>query len=300
MSKVLVIFLDGIGIGEKDPVKNPFFSRPFKFINEIFGETPHLENQFMNKDKFCLFPVDPLMGVEGIPQSGTGQASILCGVNAPEIIGQHFGPFPHSRLIPVIRENNLFAELKNAGKKVCFANAYPQRFFDYLNSGKRRIGVFARSIFESKIAFNGENEVRSGKALTAEITNRVWREKLGYNLKVISPRKAANNLLNIATENDFTLYEFFLTDHLGHSRIKEQFDVVTSTLDKFLFYILSNIPPGITILICSDHGNFEDLSIKKHTFNPALTITAGDSADSIAGSIRKLYDIKDAIKSILI
>ena len=299
MSRVLVIFLDGVGIGENDPSKNPFFSRPFKFIYEIFGETPHLGKQSLSNNNGYLFPVDPLMGVDGIPQSGTGQTSILCGVNASEIIGQHFGPFPYSDLIPIIMEQSLFTELTRDGKKVCFANAYPQRFFDYLNSGKRRLGVFARSILESDMEFNTIEEVKKNKALTGEITNLVWRDRLGCDIEVISPQGAAENLINISKEHDFTLYEFFLTDHLGHGRIKDQYDLITSTLDDFLLHLMKSIPSDTTLLICSDHGNFEDLSIKQHTLNPALAISIGEHAKQLATHIKSLYNIKDAIKDIL-
>jgi 2,3-bisphosphoglycerate-independent phosphoglycerate mutase len=299
MSRVLLVFLDGVGIGEKDPSQNPFFARSFKFINEIFGNTPHLENQKLQRNDLYLFPVDPLMGVNGIPQSGTGQTSILCGVNAQKIIGQHFGPFPYSDLIPVIREKNLFKELISEGRKVCFANAYPQRFFDYLNSGKRRIGVFARSIFESNMTFNTIDDVKEGRALTGEITNMVWRTRLGYDINVISPISAADNLIKISSQHDFTLYEFFLTDHLGHGRIKDQFELVCNTLDEFLFRLLTEIPSDTTLLICSDHGNFENLSIKQHTLNPTLAITAGNEAKKLSTHIKDLSNIKSAINIIL-
>lgn len=48
-------------------------------------------------------------------------------------------------------------------------------------------------------------------------------------------------------------------------------------------------------MICSDHGNFEDISIKTHTMNPALTITAGKNAKQLAYNIKDLTDIKPSI-----
>jgi hypothetical protein len=295
LSRVLIIFLDGVGIGEKDAEKNPFFSRNFKFIKDIFGETPHLNNSYIDRDNKYLFPVDAAMGITGIPQSGTGQTSILCGVNASEILNRHFGPFPHSILLPVLKEHNLFHSLMEIGKNVCFANAYPQRFFDYLESGHKRMGSFAHAALLSGMRLNDVSDVSLGKALSAEITNKVWNEKLGYNLEIISPAQAAKRLLNISSTYDFTIYEYFLTDHLGHGRNKEYFNEVTESIDEFLFHILTNLPGETTLLICSDHGNFEDISIKQHTLNPALTISAGKNSRLLATSIKKLYHIKPAI-----
>ena len=103
-----MIFLDGVGIGEKDPAKNPFFKRPFRFMVDIFGDTPHLESQYLEADNKFLFPVDACMGIEDLPQSGTGQTSIFTGIDASEKIGMHFGPYPYSTLLPVIKEHNIF------------------------------------------------------------------------------------------------------------------------------------------------------------------------------------------------
>jgi bisphosphoglycerate-independent phosphoglycerate mutase (AlkP superfamily) len=51
----------------------------------------------------------------------------------------------------------------------------------------------------------------------------------------------------------------------------------------------------MTLIICSDHGNIEDLSVKTHTRNPALTITAGKSAQKIAETVTDISQIKNAI-----
>ena len=76
-----MIFLDGVGIGEKDFQNNPFFKYNFRIFNEIFGQVPSLGDQFLNKNGIYIFPSDARLGVEGLPQSGTGQTSIFCGVN---------------------------------------------------------------------------------------------------------------------------------------------------------------------------------------------------------------------------
>ena len=115
-------------------------------------------------------------------------------------------------------------------------------------------------------------------------------------LPQIRPQTAARRLLRISEKYKFTLYEFYFLDHLGHLRIKDEFNVIYNTLDLFLFTVLTEFDyKKTTIVICSDHGNFEDLSIKTHTRNPSLTITAGKYGEEIFNSAKSIKDIKTAI-----
>lgn len=293
---ILLLFLDGVGIGKKDYKWNPFFKYGFQTFEKIFGEIPHLENQFLTNGKIFLSPVDALMGIEGLPQSGTGQTSIFCGVKAPQIINQHFGPFPYSTLIPIIKEENIFKYFFDKEEKVIFANAYPQIFFDYINSGKKRLSVTTLSCTLNGMHLNGYDDVVAGYALTAEITNARWNKKLGYELPIISAMQAAENLLNIAYKNSFTAFEYFLTDHLGHGRYDEDPETTLRTLDEFLYTIFTQFDEEkLSLILCSDHGNVEDLSMKTHTTNPSLLITAGRKAKIISENVFDLSDIKSAI-----
>ncbi len=291
-----MIFLDGVGIGKKDYEFNPFFKYGFKTFTTLFGDIPTLDNQYLAKDGLYLTPVDATLGVEGLPQSGTGQTSIFCGINAAEYVGKHFGPYPYSTLVPVIKGHNIFADFLSRGLKPFFANAYPKIFFDYIRSGKSRLSVTSLSAKLSGLRLNRTSDVRRGNALTAEITNERWNKKLGYTLPVIRAETAARRLIRTAMKNDFTLYEYFLTDHLGHGRYDGDVESTLLTLDKFLFTVLAEADQTeFTIVICSDHGNFEDLSIKTHTFNPSLFITAGRQAESISAEVTNLTQIKQAI-----
>jgi len=291
-----MIFIDGVGIGRRDYEFNPFFKYGFKTFSEIFGSIPSRENPFLKKDNFILFPSDARLDVEGLPQSGTGQTSIFCGVNAAKIVGKHFGPYPYSTLIPVIKEKNILLYYLNKDQPVVFANAYPKVFFDYLSTGKSRLSTTSLSARSAGLRLNKVSDVRKGKALTAEITNERWNKKLGYNLPVIKPATAARRLLRIAEKNKFTLYEYFLTDHFGHGRISDEMIPAMKNLDDFLLTILTEFDKNkLTIIICSDHGNFEDLSIKTHTLNPALTITAGKYAEQIFSIVKDISHFKKAI-----
>ena len=298
MKKTLLIFLDGVGIGENDSEINPFVQKRFKFLEEIFGGTPTLENQELSKNNKYLFPVDANMGVDGLPQSGTGQTSIFCGVNASEIIEKHFGPFPYSTLKPIIEKENIFNSFIEKGLSVSFANAFPKIFFDYINSGRKRLNVTTLMALYSKVKMFDVDDMIAGRGVSSDLTNRRWNTKLKYDISVITPEEAANRLLKITDENDFTLFEYFFTDHLGHGRNKDDFEILLDDLDRFLFEIISNVSADTSLIICSDHGNLENIGVKGHTNNPTLSITAGYRALELKNKINDLSDIKSAIISL--
>jgi phosphopentomutase len=291
-----MIFIDGVGIGKEDFSFNPFFKYGFKTFEKFFGRIPSMQNPRLQADGRFLFPVDACLGVEGLPQSGTGQTSIFCGVNAPQIIGQHFGPYPYSTLLPVIKEKNIFKHFLDKKQKVAFVNAYPKIFFDYIKSGKKRLSATTLMCQLNGMRLNKAADVWRGTALTAEITNERWNKKLGYALPIISSETAAKRLLRISSQHAFSLYEYFLTDHIGHGRHGNEFEQILNDLDRFLYRIFDEMDyENSTLIICSDHGNLEDLSIKMHTFNPALMITAGKNAETISQQINDLTQIKDAV-----
>jgi len=295
LQSTILIFLDGVGIGKADANYNPFFKYEFLTFTKLFNSIPHLDNQTISKDNRYIFPTDAIMGVPDLPQSGTGQTSIFCGVNASEIMDRHFGPYPHSKLLPIIKAENIFEKFLNMKKKVVFVNAYPKEFFDYIKDGKKRMSVTSLSCRYSNVHLFKKSDLIKGNALSAEIDNSRWVQKLKYKIRIIKPETAAKRLLKIASQNHFTLFEHFHTDYLGHGRESETLEERLKVLDRFLLYLFEKLPNDFNLIVCSDHGNLEDISIKTHTLNPALTITAGKDAKSLAKRIKNLSQIRDAI-----
>jgi len=296
LNSVLLIFIDGLGIGKNDRNSNPFVKYGFNTFTTFFNKIPTLDSKFLAGNKKFLFPVDANLGMKGLPQSGTGQASLFCGFNAAEHAGKHYGPFPHTTTIKWIKEKHILKYYSGVKGGSYFANAYPKPFFNYLNSGKTRLGVTATHCRLNKTRFNTISDVRKGRALTAEIINDRWNEKLKTSLPLIQTQTAARRLLRLSSKFKYTQYEFYLFDHLGHLRIKNEFKKIFNCLDLFLFTILSEFnEKNTTVVICSDHGNCEDLSVKMHTKNPSLMITAGKYAEELFTSVKSLPDIKPQI-----
>jgi hypothetical protein len=238
--------------------------------------------------------------VSGLPQSGTGQAALFTGVNAAKLIGRHFGPYPPSTLHSLITEKNIFSQLKAKGCSVCFANAFPKQFFDYVASGKRRFSVTTLSCQHAGVEILDAEALRRDEAVSADITRGRWPE-LGYpDLPVITPRNAGRHLWNISRKHAFTLFEYWLTDYAGHGRGVTTAVEVLERFDGMLGGLLEDfVPKECTLILTSDHGNIEDLSTKSHTRNPVPCVIAGGKRTELRTVLRSLTHVTPALVSLL-
>ena len=292
----LFLFLDGVGIGKGDPDINPFFSVDLSYFRRIFGGIPSSERSVIENASSSVQPSDALLGVEGLPQSGTGQTSLFTGENAARLIGMHFGPYPHSQIRPLLEEKNIFRVLKTLGADVHFANAFPKQFFEYVEGGHRKLSATTMSCMMTGIPICNDDSLRNGDGISADITAERWRSDLGYtDIEPLSPFDAGKRLKNIALKHDFTMFEYFLTDKAGHDRNKELAESVLKNLDGLLAGLTAEGIDNLTLLISSDHGNVEDLSVKTHTLNPSLTAVAGEHAEFFRGKLKSILDVTPTI-----
>lgn len=284
------MFLDGVGIGKHDPAINPFFAARLPALRSMFdGQLPSLRRRHLAHANATLLPLDATLGVEGLPQSGTGQTALFTGVNGAKHVGRHFGPHPYSTLRPIIEEMNIFRQVLRTKRNVCFANAFPQRFFDYINQKRSRMTVTTMSCVMAGVPLLGANDLELGRGISADITNAGW-PGLGYpTMRMIEPSEAGRRLVHLTEEYDFVLFEYWKTDHAGHSmKMAEAVDAL-ERFDAMLSGILQSLDVNTTLLvITSDHGNIEDMSTKTHTRNPVPAILYGCGQDVIASALLSL------------
>jgi 2,3-bisphosphoglycerate-independent phosphoglycerate mutase len=295
--RVILLFLDGVGIGKNDPSTNPFFSSDLPALKSLLGGAlPTLSNRRIHSSKAALVPVNATLGVPGLPQSGTGQTAIFTGVNGAKVFGRHFGPYPPTVLRPIIEAKNIFRQLKTRGREVSFANAFPQRFFDYTSSATRRLTVTTLACMQSGVPLLTAKDLKTNDGISADFTRVRWPELGHPDVSPVTPRDAGYHLWHIAEEHDFTLFEYWLTDHAGHSQNLEQGISALENFDQFLFGFLEKFQARDSLMVLiSDHGNIEDLSVKTHTRNPVPCVAAGHLADEFASSVRNLTHITPAI-----
>ncbi len=303
---MIFIFLDGVGIGEKSEY-NPFYVSNTEYL-PFYGKDINLP------DNTPIKPIDALLGVDGIPQSATGQTTIYTGENIPKKIGSHKGSFPNKEMRAILKKNNIFKGLLDKNISAMFLNSYPghsELFYktnikikdngDFVFSDnfpqkyKRRISVTSSMMITNEIKPFGLSDIINKKSIYQDYTNNSII-KYGIDCPEFSPETAAEIIFNTSKEYDFILYEFFLTDLYGHRKpIKECIELVSNLnkLVKKLFSLL-NIKED-SLIITSDHGNIEDLSIKSHTLNPVPLITWGKKSDFLRNKINNLADITPAI-----
>ena len=200
---VTFVFLDGVGLGPGGP-ENPFAMLDLPHVERLVGGQRWTDAAApFTRPGHVFRPIDATLGVEGLPQSGTGQASLFTGINCAERAGRHFGPFPHSTSKPVIARENLFVRLREIGRTGAFVNAYPERFFRFAEE-RNRWTVTTLCCVEAGVPLRREADVRAGEALTADLTGAAWPLHLGLDIPVITEADAGRRLARHPTARGAT------------------------------------------------------------------------------------------------
>jgi hypothetical protein len=294
---VVFLFIDGVGLGEEGN-SNPFALNKYRGFSAMTGDQSFTgKAKKITKENFVFRQVDATLDVEGLPQSGTGQTTLFSGKNASREINRHFGPFPHSEIKYLLKEQSLFNKAQDMGKRCRFLNAYPDIFFEKARK-RNRWSCTTLMTKSANIPLNTVEEVREGMALTAEITQQAWREHLNIDVPEITPEEAADRLLKQCDRWDLLLHEYYLTDKAGHSQELERANRVLEIYDRFLWHLIRNKSKDITIVLSSDHGNVEDLSVKTHTFNKVPLFADGPGAAHFSDAT-SIMDVTPGILNVL-
>jgi hypothetical protein len=296
--RVLFIFLDGIGLGENNPETNPFARAKMPNLNKL------LEGRSLLKDaapfqgeRATLLAIDPAVGVSGLPQSATGQAILLTGINIPAELGYHYGPKPNPEVAAYLKEATLFSRFAKEGKKAVLLNAYPPRYFDAIDSGKRLYSSIPLSVINAGFPLFKQDDLFAGRALSADFTGEGWRTMLGFiDSPVMEPPQAGRMLGTLAKGYDFALFEYWASDYAGHKQEMDNAVKLMETFDGVLGGLVEIWEDGL-ILVTSDHGNMDDLSTRKHTDAdvPALVIGNKTARDEFTHGLEDLTHIAPAI-----
>jgi hypothetical protein len=291
--KVVLLFLDGVGIGKRDPRVNPLFAARMPALRSLFdGDLPSLRARRASSRCASVIPLDPNLGVTGLPQSGTGQTALFTGVNASKLVGKHFGPYPYSTLKPVLEERNVLRRLIAAGRTVAFANAFPERFFEYARQPRARLTVTTLSCGYAGVPLRTHVDLAAGSAVSADITAEGWGALGHPDVKPVEPAEAGRRLARLTGEHDFVLFEYWKTDHAGHSQKMHEAVDVLEKFDGFLVGIMEVLDTRDSLLlITSDHGNVEDLSTRTHTRNPEPLILYGEGHEAFARELAMSPDL---------
>jgi hypothetical protein len=243
--------------------------------------------------------IDACLGIAGLPQSATGQATMFTGVNASEFMGRHCEGFPGPSLRSLIEKDNIFMRLRDGGKRCRFADAYMIDSIDDLRMRRFKSVTTVMSLTCPEVISTAD-DLADNLAVSHDITRVSLREK-GHDIAVIEPETAAEHLTEIVRGADFTLFEYFQTDLSGHTRQYEQAAETLRTLDRFLAAVESACRQNEFLLIMtSDHGNIEDLSTRGHTRNLVPLIAVGPGADAMLSGAKSLMDVTPRLLKLML
>lgn len=297
MTRALLLFIDGIGLGDDNADTNPFVAASLPaFAWLLDGARVVAANAGTQTAFATLRALDATLGLPGLPQSGTGQTALFTGENAAQIFGRHFGPWVPTPLRALLAERNILTRARNAGRRVAFANAYPEEVF--LEGRKQRDPLRAAppiAALGAGVMHRHTPELLRGDAIASEIINEGWRVHLNRTeLPVVTARQAGHNLARIADQHDVTLFAHYSTDYIGHSGDMSASIEALRRVDEFLAGIMERKSEDLLIVLASDHGNLEDVR-GGHTTNPAVGLFIGPAHGDVAADATSLTDVAPAI-----
>ncbi|HKY85052.1 MAG TPA: hypothetical protein VJ160_09555 [Anaerolineales bacterium] len=302
--RVLVLFLDGVGLGRDDPAVNPFAVAKMPALVAALGGGRLLAGVAPQVGpEATLLSMDACLDVPGDPQSASGQAAILTGRNVPAEIGEHYGPKPNPAVAAIVRQGSMFSEVVDRGGQAALLNAYPPRYFQGIASGRRLYSAIPLAVTAAGIPLRTATDLQYGRALSADFTAKGWTGQLGFPpAPVLARAEAGRRMAALAREVDLSWFDFWPSDIAGHRAGITQAVALLDHLDEVLRGLIDAWRGGADLaLITSDHGNLEDLSDRGHTRNPVPGILIGPAElrAAIAPRLRRLTDFHDVILDVI-
>lgn len=285
---LLFLFFDGIGVGRDDPSENPFSSIGARRLGALAGR-PDGEGAFV--------ALDATLGVPGLPQSATGQTTLLTGINAAAHAGRHMVGIPGPTLRPLLERESVFGKLVRAGARPTSANAYTEA---HLSSRRPRLSASTRAILAAGLPLRMWGvEGLDGTALFHDYTGE-WLPRAGLSGPRRDASSAADVLARLAEGHDFVFYEYFLTDLMAHRGTRDDKVAQARRVEDLVDAVLDRVDADRhTVVVTSDHGNLEEAHHARHTLNPVPFLAWGPGAPALARRVRAMTDVAPAILSTL-
>ncbi len=296
---IFYIFLDGIGMGKHDPNSNPFSKFANGFLSPLGGKSIHDANLPKLKGNLHYIDTDAHLGVSGLPQSATGQTAIWTGINGAKTLGRHVSGFPTITLRKIIAKYSILRVLSENGIEADFLNCFTSPYLKHVEEKPKLVSASTLVQLASARPLKTMEDLRLGKGLYMDLTHDVLKQIAkdfllpdDPLLEPRDPKILGASIFDMFQNYQLSIYEYFLTDKVGHAMDWEKAKIIIDNLESFFYGILETMDiERDTLIVTSDHGNMEDLSQKNHTENKVPTILYGKNADLYASQIKSLDDI---------
>jgi len=309
VTSVVLVFVDGFGWGQADADRNPFRRYGGRFFSALVDGAATEHDLLSLPDGGLGKPIDVTLGVDGTPQSATGQTSLLTGINAQAELGYHLTGFPSPRLREILFDCSVIKQVVDRGQQAQFLNVFRPRWFELTREQQLRSSATTVANLAADLPFHTLDDIRRHRAIYQEFTNHSLLER-GFDVPLFTPDEAGRILARAARPFDFTLFEYFQTDRVGHAQDATAAVAELQKLDDFLAALLAELFSPATgrdgpssgqaadrplVIVTSDHGNLEDLSTKSHTRNPVPLLAWGAGAEELLAAVPDLAGVTPAI-----
>jgi hypothetical protein len=311
------MFIDGVGLAPAGP-DNPIASADMPALRALlggpltieqamdwglgtrgWGEEPICQSPIPNPQSPMLFKaIDATLGVDGLPQSGTGQTALLAGVNAAELHGRHQPHVPPVALRPLLAERSIFRRVIARGGRATFANPFGPGYWQAVQARRIRRSASVIAAEGAGLRFRDGADLRSGRAVSWDVTNAAMRAR-DIEAPLVAPAQAGTNLALLAHDHDLVFYESFLPDMAGHGRLDASVPEVMALLDGLFGGALASLRREDTLLLTSDHGNVESIAAPTHTRNPVPLLVVGPGAQAFV-AIESIMELADVIERVAV
>lgn len=300
--RILLVFIDGIGIGPDDPAVNPFSSAHMPTLHALTNGHRWVTGIGRQDHEAALFfPVDPRMGVPGRPQSGSNHATIITGRPVPQLIGEHYGPKPNAATRAIVDEGNFFSEVVARGLSADLLTAYPPHLLHDIERGKTLPSAFMQAAANAGCPLHTVEDLKAGRALSADWTGAGWASHLKIDgVPQLSAYDGGVKMARLAQAHTFAMHAHVFTDFVGHRGTLADAVTLLEHIDAVMAGALDTWDLANDLLILtSDHGNMEQIGTRTHTPNDVPLLVAGAGRDSFAEHVKTLADLVPAMRRLL-
>ncbi|RKZ16455.1 peptidase [bacterium] len=289
--KTVLLFIDGYGWGAEDPAVNPTLTYDGGLLRL---PTRPADGSPVSHAGGWARPIDAVLGVDGVPQSATGQTTLLSGVNAQAAFGKHLTGFPNDLLRSILLEHSVLKQITDLGHPACFLNAFRPRFFELPRERQLQFSATTVTNLAADLPFFTLDDVTAGRAVYQDFTHAELRAR-GFDLPPMAPGEAGRIIAAATRTYDFVLYEYFQSDKAGHSGEVVRIQTILAGLDALLEALLEARADDTLVVLTSDHGNLEDVTTRRHTTNPVPLMAWGPGARELVAGITRLDEVTPAL-----
>ena len=290
--KAVLLFIDGYGWGGEDPAVNPTLAYGGGLLR--LPPRPSAAESPVPHAGGWVRPIDAVLGIDGVPQSATGQTTLLSGINAQAAFGKHLTGFPNDLLRAILLEHSVLKQVIDRGHSACFLNAFRPRFFEFPRERQLMFSATTVANLAADLPFFTLEDVAAGRAVYQDFSHTELRAR-GFDLPPMAPADAGRIIAAATRAHDFVLYEYFQTDKAGHSGDGARIERILQGLDALLTALLAARPDDTLVVLTSDHGNLEDLTTRRHTTNPVPLLAWGPGAREFVAGVTRLDQVTPAL-----